>query len=263
MSIASPADFDHLPSFTPSQILPRAESAELQGPEAPSRRTKLNSPTPGLDNLFNHVPGPPLHTLAETSHPDLLRPDAALDGTYDSSTHSPQRPYARAMSVSESDLSQPSAFNDSANDQSYGLREDHFTQPTTTGATSGDDVPSYDLKPPPPALAISNIQLLAERLWSVDHLKIILRDGASASRFTSFLAKYKPESSQLLARYVEIQKAVTAVEYANAVAGSISRGTAVAAHVNHGFEGRASGAVEQLLNDALPGYITHRLVFNT
>lgn len=166
------------------------------------------------------------------------------------------------MSVSGSESPQPSVFDDGENSQAYGTGADHHTQPTTTRAPSGDEAPmgSYDLQPPPPASALSNVEYLAERVWSADHLKLILRDPTYASRFTHFLNKYKPESSQLLQRYIEIQKAIAAVDYANAVAGSVSRGSAVVANVDGGFEARASGAVEQLVNDALPGYVTHRLV---
>lgn len=135
----------------------------------------------------------------------------------------------------------------------------HYSTQPTTRVPSGEDTTSYDLKPPPPAQPLSNIELLHDRLFSADHLKIIIRDHTLYSRFSSFLAKYRPHASQALARYVETQKAVAAVDYANAIADNQLPGT-IAALLEENFEENSRGAIDELVNDALPGYVTHRLV---
>ena len=153
--------------------------------------------------------------------------------------------------------SMPSVFDDRGFDINQGEEEDmdeHYTDPTTPG-----DPTSYDLKAPPPSQPLSNIELLAERLFSVDHLKLIIKDHTLHTRFASFLSKYRPHASQALQRYLEAQKAVAAVEYANAIAEKLSPG-AIAALLEDGFEESSRTAVDELINDALPGFITHRLV---
>jgi len=60
-----------------------------------------------------------------------------------------------------------------------------------------------------------------------------------------------------LQRYREVQKAITAIEYANAVADQLSPGS-VAAILQQDFEHRSRTAIDVLVNEALPGYVTHR-----
>jgi len=172
-------------------------------------------------------------------------------------THPAHRSDVNDMSHSHSS-SMPSVFDDRGFDINQGEEEDmdeHYTDPTTPGG----DPTSYDLKPPPPSQPLSNIELLADRLFSVDHLKLIIKDHTLHTRFASFLSKYRPHASQALQRYLEAQKAVAAVEYANAIAEHLVPG-AVAALLEDGFEDSSRMAVDELINDALPGFITHRLV---
>jgi len=153
--------------------------------------------------------------------------------------------------------SMPSVFDDRGFDIDQGEEEDideHYTDPTTPG-----DPTSYDLKAPLPSQPLSNIELLADRLFSVDHLKLIIKDHTLHTRFASFLRKYRPHASQALQRYLEAQKAVAAVEYANAIAEKLVPG-AIAALLEDGFEESSRMAVDELINDALPGFITHSLV---
>jgi len=158
----------------------------------------------------------------------------------------------------------PSVFDDhhlrhdnDTDDEQDGMANHYSTEPTTR-VPSGDEGTSYDLKPPPPSQPLSNIELLHERLFSADHLKVIIRDHTLYSRFSSFLSKYRPHASQALARYVETQKAVAAVDYANAIAHNQLPGT-LAALLEDNFEDNSRAAVDELVNDALPGYVTHRL----
>lgn len=140
--------------------------------------------------------------------------------------------------------------------------EDHYTDPTeqSRGASSDDAPGSYDLKAPPPGNILENIEYLSERLFSADHIKYILRDPSFANRFISFLTKYRPESRHYVEQYTNVQKAISAVQYANAIAESLGGPGATAAQPDEDFEMITKRSVEDLVDNALPGYITHRLV---
>ena len=138
------------------------------------------------------------------------------------------------------------------------------TPPTTVNLpASGPDEPSYDLKPPPPSISHGNVEALSERFFSVDHLDVILRDRITAARLQRFLAQCRPQHVPTLQRYMDTRKAITAVEYANALAEQIPAEPGrpyVAAVLDHRFEAKSAETVEQLVEEALPAYITHRLV---
>jgi len=132
-----------------------------------------------------------------------------------------------------------------------------FKQPSPPSpAGSGDD--SYSFKALTPSAPPSNIELLTERLFSLDHLNLILRDPLLLARFQNFLARYRPRSALSLRKYLDVQKAIAAVTFANALADNLWPGLE-AAPLDPSFEGKAKSSIEDLLNDALPGYITHRI----
>ncbi|KAF2771631.1 hypothetical protein EJ03DRAFT_268026 [Teratosphaeria nubilosa] len=141
-------------------------------------------------------------------------------------------------------------------------REYESTEPTT-GVGSGSDEPSYDLKPPPPSISHDNAEELALRLFSVDHLDAILRDQTLAARLTTFLGQYRSQYSDALAQYINTKKAVAAIGYANAVAEQISTPPGhppyQAATLDERFEAKSKHVVEDLVEEALPAYVTHRL----
>ena len=130
---------------------------------------------------------------------------------------------------------------------------------------SNDDFSSYDLRPPPPTVSQSNAELLADRLFSTAHLNIILKDATLFQKFTNFLNKYRPHSAPVLVRYLESQKALAAIRYANALAEQIapssrqnSWGEAVGVDLK--LESFARRAMDELVSDALPAYVTYRMV---
>ncbi|GAB7348417.1 hypothetical protein MBLNU459_g6845t3 [Dothideomycetes sp. NU459] len=156
---------------------------------------------------------------------------------------------------------EPSVF-DAADDDNL---EHYDTEPTTAPTSRIDEHAEYDLKPPPPSVSHNNAETLAERFFSKDHLNLILRDASLSARFTKFVSQYRPQSVASLNSYVETQKAIVAIEYANAIAQRIQQqpGTApltAAATVDERFDDHTQTAVENLVDDALPAYITHRLV---
>lgn len=135
-------------------------------------------------------------------------------------------------------------------------------------SSAADPGQSFDLRPPPPNKGIKLLDTLSDRMFSGEHLNTILRDPTFFLRFTAFLNRYKPHSAPVLVRYLETQKAIKAVEYANAVAYSIKplpgdapgHPPCPAASIDVRFESKAKRAFDQLVTEALPMYITHTLV---
>ena len=135
---------------------------------------------------------------------------------------------------------------------------------------STDELTAYDLRPPPPTVSDANAELITERLYSADHLNIILKDPAHFQRFRGFLNRYRPQSVPNLVRYLESQKALTAVRWANALADQISTHSRQSSRSSHTsdaaaiidmkFENFTRRAVDELVTDALPAYITYRMV---
>lgn len=107
--------------------------------------------------------------------------------------------------------------------------------------------PSFDLRPPPPNKPVKFLDTLSEQLFSGDHLNVILHDPSFFLRFTAFLNRHRPHSAPVLVRYLEAQKAMKAVEYANALAQTIkplpgdpsSQTSCPAASIDPRFEARA------------------------
>ncbi len=130
---------------------------------------------------------------------------------------------------------------------------------------SNDNAQNFDLKPPPPNSKVKNVDVLSEQLFSGDHLRVILKDPSFFLRFTAFLNRYRPQSAPTLVRYLEAQKAMKAVEYANALAETMrptpgeNSSPCPAASVDPRFEARSNRSFESLVNEALPAYITNCL----
>lgn len=170
------------------------------------------------------------------------------------------KPTVMAMSSATSSDAGSFIFD---NDGEHIDPEAEGTEPTNV---SPEEPASYDLRAPAPSISHSNIEVLCGRLFSSDHLNLILRDHAQAHRFTTFLKTYRPNLDPALVRYLETQKALAAIQYANAIAGHLKSGGAssrsadAAAAIDPEFEKLSRAAVEELVTDALPAYITHRLV---
>lgn len=157
----------------------------------------------------------------------------------------------------------------------FDIADGEGTEPTTAQGSEEqdfakssnayeDDTDSYNLKPPPPSVTHDNVEALALRFFSVDHLDTILRDYSLASRFAQFLEQYRPQHAETLKQYTEFKKAIAAVEYANAIARRVKpRGENAGIHaakLDEHFEVRSKKMVEDLVEEALPAYLTHRLV---
>ncbi|MCJ1385021.1 hypothetical protein MMC17_008139 [Xylographa soralifera] len=127
---------------------------------------------------------------------------------------------------------------------------------------------SFDLAPPPPNRHLTTIDTLCERLFSDDHLYLILSDSTHFVRFTTFINKHRSQTALLLTRYLETQKAIKAIEYANAIANTIQPlpqdhstfQPCAAALLDVRFEARSKRAFETLINEGLTSYVTRVLV---
>lgn len=130
---------------------------------------------------------------------------------------------------------------------------------------SSDNAQNFDLRPPPPNSKVKNVDILSEQLFSGDHLRVILKDPSFFLRFTAFLNRYRPHSAPILVRYLEAQKAIKAVEYANALAETMRPtpgehlSLCPAASIDPRFEARSKKSFDSLVNEALPAYITNCL----
>ena len=138
---------------------------------------------------------------------------------------------------------------------------------------SVDELTAYDLHPPPPTISESNAEVLASKLWSSEHLDVILKDSRHSQSFRSFLKSYHPHLATTLTRYLEAQKALAAIRYANALAAAVSSTTETehqsprspsvkndAAVVDTHFEKFSRKAMDELVTEALPAYISYRMV---
>lgn len=132
------------------------------------------------------------------------------------------------------------------------------------------DERAYDLAAPPPKMALASIEVLWDMLFSQDHLETILRESAVFSQFTAFLQSYRPHIIPILVRYLEASKAAKAVQYANALVVNLrqldgekrSQLPTSAASTDAYFEAKKKRCLEVLLQEALPAFITFRLVKN-
>lgn len=145
-----------------------------------------------------------------------------------------------------------------------GQSGEHETEETST---TPDEPGSYDLKPPPPAVSLSNAERIAELLFSVGHLNLILRDHFLAQGFAKFLSAYRPHLSRVLMQYQECQKAIASIHYANALVESAFGDTLRiediepdAAALGPEFEKEFLKVQDQLLSEGLTAFITHKLV---
>jgi hypothetical protein len=132
--------------------------------------------------------------------------------------------------------------------------------------TEEDD--DFDLRPPAGLRQATNIGQVSKLLFSAGHLNTIIHDVKLFAHFTSFLHRYRPQLAPALIKYLETQKAINAVEYANAVAESVAElclpesevESIPAAYANASFNSMSKDAFDMLLSEALPAFITFGLI---
>ncbi|KXT11004.1 hypothetical protein AC579_5009 [Pseudocercospora musae] len=133
-----------------------------------------------------------------------------------------------------------------------------------------DDPDSWDvLKPKPVAedqdTQVYSLERRAEQLYSADHLRLILEDPKLFTKFSAFLRKYRPWRVSILRYYWDAAKAIRAIDYANAIVGSLSEHAAPHISTAHppgpashsALHAAAKEAFDELLKDDLHYFIAH------
>ena len=172
---------------------------------------------------------------------------------------------SQAKTVTSSSSQKPVPMSPPTNGHLPEERQSHILVRNISGYTSSGDA-DYDLRPPlPPAerrISHSSLESLSELLNSEEYLRTLTNDSQLLGRFTAFLDRYKPETSQVVLQYLETQKVLKAVHYANAVANSMEtrRHNFEAAEINACFKSYANDIFSTLLSVALPAWVTYNLV---
>jgi hypothetical protein len=128
-----------------------------------------------------------------------------------------------------------------------------------------DDPDSFDLVAPPPRNSRGfSVERRAEDLFSHSHLEEIFADPSSMLKFTQFLSNHRPDAIPLLIYYLDALKSLKAIKYANAIAEALSpipqlefTEKTVDLTVNSSLERRAQEALDALVTEALPAFISY------
>ena len=177
-----------------------------------------------------------------------------------------------AATAAEEDKSADTDQQDVQVDPSDKIAAPSMESQNQVDASDGSGGEDFDLRPPAPKAKRPSLETTTELLFSAGHLNAILHDQQSIARFTAFLNKYKPEYQPLILGYLETQKAIKAVEYANAVAASATLSdkespAAVqvspprsAAQLDRAFEDASNTAFNALVGTALPMFVSYSLI---
>lgn len=160
-------------------------------------------------------------------------------------------------------ISTPVYFSVSIDDDSSRM------EATSTQDHDPTESTFFDLQPPVPSANQVKIENVMRQLFSEEHLHFIIGDHILFYRFSSFLNCYKSHLVPTLIRYLEMRKAVKAIEYANAVARGVrwpshtdycNFSRLQAASMDIRFEDYAARKLLLLCTEALPAFIAHTLV---
>lgn len=268
----------------PSQI-----AAEKKRPEQPLTREysfKRNGSDPAL-RVWDQTTALPrirsdcdIHGQAVTpEQPRRERAPPPVDSSHNQATGSTsiyasitsdnQAPTLQRSKTEEESMQRPTE----AAKQASQLKErwppaERSTTETGPQTKPADDMDDFDLRPPVRTKKTTSLDDLSDSLFGGGHLETILRDPEFFGRFTAFLNRYRPQAAPVLIRYLEMQKAMKAIEYANAVAeGVVSLPSdadpekrSTAAQLDTSFQAMQKKAFEDLLSQALPAYVTYNII---
>ena len=145
------------------------------------------------------------------------------------------------------------------------LLHELLTNPTrlTTAHSANNDCPDSELKTTASPIPDYNLEWLAGRLFSADHLNVILKDRILVERFARFLETYRPQHAFQLFRCLNARKAFAAIDHTVGLAPKLLNATAnpfAIAVADGNFENQIGKAMDDLISDALPAFITEQLV---
>lgn len=138
---------------------------------------------------------------------------------------------------------------------------DFYRPGSSEGSYSpSDESHSYDLLPlssvPTPGFSP---EALGAKILGPGHLSTILSNPTLLSNFADFLTHSSPSGLNTLVQYLDSQKALKALAYANAIAGGLEGGAVPADVRSKGLERCSDEAFEGLLEE-LAGYVTNTVV---
>ncbi len=127
----------------------------------------------------------------------------------------------------------------------------------------------FNLQPPLSNASSVRIEDIMKRLFSAEHLHFILGDHGLFLKFSTFLNRFRPQLVPTLIRYLEMRKAMKAIEYSNAVARTIrwpshadycKFSQVQPASADVWFKDYAARELAVLCSEALPAFITYTCV---
>jgi PAS domain-containing protein len=141
-------------------------------------------------------------------------------------------------------------------------RRDYITELEKKASTA--EFGDYDLHAPAPKRHFDTTEGMADKLFGESHLRYLLSNKKLRLAFAAFLQENRPSLVLPFVQYLENQKAMAAVIYANSIAmmqKPLPGATAAsaAATLSAQFQRNGQMAFEILLSEALPAYITHQL----
>ena len=108
-----------------------------------------------------------------------------------------------------------------------------------------------------------SLERRSQVLFAKEHLQVIFADSGLLFKFTAFLTSQRPQSLPMLVYYLDILKAIRAINYANAIVQGLDSlpehdftTKPIAAARNASLEQRAHEAFDVLVRDDLPAYVT-------
>lgn len=112
--------------------------------------------------------------------------------------------------------------------------------------------------------AAYSLEQRSKLLFSKHHMAAIMNNPRLLSQFTQFLTTTRPASLPLLTYYLEAEKALRALKYANAVTASLKKlqghdfsSSFADETINKSLQSKHDDAFEALTRDELPMYVTH------
>lgn len=112
-----------------------------------------------------------------------------------------------------------------------------------------------------------SLEKRSDLLFSKRHMATILKDSHLLGQFVDFLATTRPNSVPLLKYYLDSEKALRAIQYANSVIASLGtlNGQEFATDhpddtLNATLEAKHDAALETLTRDELPMFITYKWI---
>ena len=127
------------------------------------------------------------------------------------------------------------------------------------------DPKSFDLvAPSSQEYGVYSLEKRSELLFSKEHMGTIVGSARLLGQFTQFLYTVRPASVPLLTYYLETEKAIRAIKYANAMTEALKRleGHDFTSKIpedtfNESLQDKHDAAFEALARDELPMFITH------